>query len=598
MRFRDTLILGTCLVLAAVLLVAAGLQLDYINAKRKEMKLVINEPLENAPPSLAFATVAMGAFRGLVVDILWIRADKLKEQGQFFDARQLAEWITMLQPRFPAVWEFHAWNMAYNISVAIPATQPDQRWRWVKNGYELLRDKGIPLNPKAIGLYRELGRIFQHKIGGVSDDAHKYYKLQLALAIQPLLGPADNAYFDALVQAPRTWEEVCTDPNVAALVQALAEADSSFLPEEPQKFVSSYLSLRWNARRFSAAAAEVIDQARGTAALKKFDIFARAYQLRHEWKLEPELMRELNQTYGPIDWTDPNIHLPLDWRHPDSHSLYWAVKGLKVTSQEQGREIGAEETNTDRMVAHSLQNLFRYGKIYIYETPLPAAQQGPGEVNEPRVYREIFLRPDLRMFEPYNKAVMAILEKYKDSDREGRYESLQNGHRNMLKNALFMFYQAGHKRQAQRIYSMLRKLYPLPEFEVPLVEWARKRLLDELDRIGINDAREQVIALLREAYYLYAIHDDDAAFGRESLSREIHQYYQSRFEDEHRVDLPKFERLRYFALIDFLNDLQYPPFVRQGLLARIQVERPELFKQLQQEEERFKKEIGQAPQSG
>ncbi|MEE9370405.1 MAG: hypothetical protein V3W45_02935, partial [Sedimentisphaerales bacterium] len=153
MRLRDIIICFICIVLSAALLITAGMQLDFINSQRKEMKLIINEPLKNAPPSLAFATVAMGAFRGLVVDILWIRADKLKEQGQFFDAKQLAEWITILQPRFATVWEFQAWNMAYNISVAIPATQPQERWRWVKNGYELLRDKGISLNPKSILLY-------------------------------------------------------------------------------------------------------------------------------------------------------------------------------------------------------------------------------------------------------------------------------------------------------------------------------------------------------------------------------------------------------------------------------------------------------------
>ena len=110
------------------LLAVAGSRLDFINSQRVQMKLISNEPLQNAPPSLAFATVAMGAFRGLVVDILWMRADKLKEQGQYFDAKQLAEWITVLQPRFAEVWAFQAWNMAYNISVAIPAEQPDQRW--------------------------------------------------------------------------------------------------------------------------------------------------------------------------------------------------------------------------------------------------------------------------------------------------------------------------------------------------------------------------------------------------------------------------------------------------------------------------------------
>ena len=108
MRSRDLLICFFAVIVAVALLMAASTRLPHIETARKELGLVSNEPLENAPPSLAFATVAMGAFRGLVVDILWMRADKLKEEGQFFDAKQLAEWITVLQPRFATVWDFHA----------------------------------------------------------------------------------------------------------------------------------------------------------------------------------------------------------------------------------------------------------------------------------------------------------------------------------------------------------------------------------------------------------------------------------------------------------------------------------------------------------
>src|SRR4030042_1211489 len=242
MRLRDTIIWSVCVIVAAAMLITAGMQLDFINPQRRKIKLRRTEPLKNAPPSLAFATVAMGAFRGLVVDVLWMRADRLKEEGQFFDARQLAEWITVLQPRFAAVWEFQAWNMAYNISVAIPATQADQRWRWVKNGYELLRDEAIgKMNIRNISVYRELARIFQHKIGGISDDVHKYYKLQLATAMAPLLGPADNRYFDALAEAPTSWEKIIGDPNVASFVNALKSADPAF--SDDAKFVSNYLSL-------------------------------------------------------------------------------------------------------------------------------------------------------------------------------------------------------------------------------------------------------------------------------------------------------------------------------------------------------------------
>lgn len=594
MRLRDAIIWFVCIVVAVVLLITAGMRLDYINSQRQQMKLIINEPLENAPPSLAFATVAMGAFRGLVVDVLWMRADKLKEQGQFFDAKQLAEWITTLQPRFASVWEFQAWNMAYNISVAMPATQPDQRWRWVKNGYELLRDQGIPLNPKSIELYRELGRIFQHKIGGVTDDAHKYYKLQLALAMEPLLGPADSQYFDALAEASSDWQRIIKDPNVSPLITALKSADSTFSDDDG--FVSNYLSLRQNAGRFTPAAATVIDNFRGTESLRRFDIFARAYQLRKVWKLDPVLMRRLNKTYGPIDWTDPNTHLPLDWRHPDSHAIYWAVKGLQVATKNQSQEVDISEANTDRIVGHSLQNLFRDGKIFIYDVPLEVPSENSSQPPQTQVFKEVFLRPDLRMFEPYNKAMLTVIEKYKDPKDRGVYESLQNGHRNMLKNAVLSFYQAGHKQQAQRIYDQLGQLYPLEEFKVPLVEFARKRFLEELDSIGINDAKEQTLLLLRESYFLYAIRDDDEAFGREKLSQEIYDYYRSKYSDENRIDLPDFKLLRYLALIDFLNDQQYAPYLRGSLLARIKVERPELLEQLQQQEKNLMEQSQQSEQ--
>ncbi len=592
MYLRDRIILFVCIVLAVGLLIGAGMQLDSINRWREDMDLIIDKP-ENIPPSLAFATIATGAFRGLLVDILWMRADKLKEEGQFFDARQLAEWITILQPRFASVWEFHAWNMAYNISVAIPATQPEQRWRWVKNGYELLRDQAIDkFKLKNLTLYRELGRIFQHKIGGVSDDAHKYYKLQLALAMEPLLGPADNAYFDLLAEAPLSWQEIKSDPNISPLIKAIKSADNTF--SDDNQFVSNYLSLRQDSGRFDPAAGKTIDDFRGTKTLDKFDTFAKAWQLRKAWKLDPVLIRQINRTYGPIDWSDPNTHLPLDWRHPDSHAIYWAVKGLQIAAKEQKSEIDVSEVNTDRIVAHSLQNLFRNGKIFIFELSIPASPQDISQEPQTQILKEVFLRPDLRMFEPYNSSVLAILKKYKEADDESRHQTLQNGHRNMLTNAVLSFYQAGHKGHAQKIYNQLRKLYPLEKFKVPLVVFARQRFAEELESIGINDAKEQIIFLLRESYYLYAIRDDNTAAGREKMAEEIYNYYQSKYSDENRIDLPDFKLLRYFALFDFLNDQQYPPYLRQTLLSRIKIERPELFKQLDAEEKKLRKQAEQA----
>jgi hypothetical protein len=490
--------------------------------------------------------------------------------------------------------------MAYNISVAIPASQPDQRWRWVRNGYELLRDEAIgKYKLKNITLYHELARIFQHKIGGVSDDAHKYYKLQLAMAMEPLLSSQDNQldwhdnrYFDALAQAPADWQGIGKDPNVASLIAALKSADGVFSDEN--QFAGRYLSLRQNSGRFKPEAGKVIDNFRDTQALKKFDLFAKAYELRKTWKLDPAAMCDLNKKYGPIDFKDPNTSLPLDWRNADSHAIYWAVAGLRLAARESAQNVSMDETNTDRIVGHSLQNLFRMGKMFIHDVPVQVPAQDGSQRTQTQVFKEVFLRPDLRMFEPYDRTVLAVLEKYKN---DSSYESLQNGHRNMLKNAVLLFYQAGHRPMAQKIYNEMRKLYPLEEFKSPAVEtYVKKRFEEELGNIAITDASEMIVAMLNEAYFRYAMRDDDEAAGRESMAKEIWDYYQSKYPDEQRIDLADFKLLRYMALQDFLEDWLYPPNLRLSLLARIEIEKPELAEQLKPWKEQLDKQKDQIKQ--
>jgi hypothetical protein len=558
-------------------MLAAASRLDSIERTREEMGLVSTKSaLENAPPSLAFATVAMGAFRGLVVDILWMRADKLKDEGHFFDAKQLAEWITVLQPRFAAVWDFHGWNMAYNISVAIPNTQWEERWRWVRNGYELIRDKGLGMNPQAIILYRSLAWIFQHKIGGVTDDCHMDYKRELALSMRPLLGPATKGEFELLNKAPDGLSQLTTDPDVAGLVDALVKADATFADRE--KFAKNYISLRQVPERFAGGAHEVINQYRETPAMEKVDRFARAYQLRNEWKLDIDLMIRLNDKYGPANLEDPNERAPLNWEHPDVHAMYWAQKGLDVAGKPGTYSI--DEKNTDRIIFHSLQSLFRTGKIIIYPTSdggVPAT----------------FLRPDLEMFDSCNEAWIDRIEKYEAMEK-GNPKAVRGGHKNFLINAVALFYQAGHRAKAAVVFSELKRRYHQEDFNVPLFTFVRNRVMEELESVGGTDATEIIEMSLREAYFRYAVRDDNEATGLEKWSREIYDVYQREYADGKRTSLPPFEFMRYMALNGFIGDEFYPDYLKTRLLGRIQIERPELFKVLTEQEDVYKKLVEEA----
>ena len=178
--------------LAVLLLLGSGQMQKSMNVERAQLGLTHVAVLENAPPMLAFTTVALGGFRGLISNLLWMRANDLQQDDKFFEAVQLATWITELEPHFTQVWLFLGWNMAYNISVKFKDFS--DRWRWVDRGIILLRDEGLHYNPDDVLIYRELSWFYQHKMGQNLDDANMYYKQQWAEAMKPYFGEIGRAH--------------------------------------------------------------------------------------------------------------------------------------------------------------------------------------------------------------------------------------------------------------------------------------------------------------------------------------------------------------------------------------------------------------------
>jgi hypothetical protein len=204
MNFRTRLYKPALLGLALILFCVVGLLQDGLNVDRKAMGLTKMDPLENAPPVLAFTTVALGGFRGLIANALWLRLNDLQQDDKYFEMVQLSDWITKLQPHMVAVWLFQGWNMTYNISVKFKSHE--DRWHWVKRGMELLRDHGLKYNPNETKIYREISWDFQHKIGANLDDAHMLYKLRWAQEMQGVLGGRPD-FKELLNPTTPEWKE-------------------------------------------------------------------------------------------------------------------------------------------------------------------------------------------------------------------------------------------------------------------------------------------------------------------------------------------------------------------------------------------------------
>jgi hypothetical protein len=175
-------------------------------------------------------------------------------------------------------------------------------------------------------------------------------------------------------------------------------------------------------------------------------------------------------------------------------------------------------------------------------------------------------------------------------------KAVRGGHKNMLENAALLFYHAGHKKKAARIYAELREKYKYDDYNVPLLVFVQKRLREEIKDIEIHDARELILMAIREAYFQYAIGDDEAAFNAENYAKQIYDMYVAIFgdEDARRIDLPSFSMLKYLGFIDFYNDPYYPENLRQNMVNRIRTERPEMLDEMEKQRQQLQRDVEEA----
>ncbi len=149
-----------CLILGLLCLAAAQALSSAVLARMREA-LVPNRDVYGALKPGEFAgTLMLGGFRGLACDLLWLRAQNAKEHGRFYESVALADSISKIQPRFEQIWEYMAWDMAYNIGHEVE--DEGGQWAWFLAGLEV-NVRGALRNPQGERLVRHLAWMFHHK---------------------------------------------------------------------------------------------------------------------------------------------------------------------------------------------------------------------------------------------------------------------------------------------------------------------------------------------------------------------------------------------------------------------------------------------------
>jgi len=104
----------------------------------------------------------LGGFRGIVADLLWVRADDYKRAHDWDKLASTVDLITKLQPHFLAIWTYQGWNLAYNVSVEWDA--PEDKYQWIKKGIQFVQE-GVKKNKKSPDLLWDTAWFYYHKIG-------------------------------------------------------------------------------------------------------------------------------------------------------------------------------------------------------------------------------------------------------------------------------------------------------------------------------------------------------------------------------------------------------------------------------------------------
>ena len=523
-KFRTVTMYFALVILTVAMLFCSSFVAKRLDASVEKNHLRFTGEIKNAPVLVTFTTVALGSFRGIVADLLWLRAEALKEKQNYFEMVQLARWITDLQPTFSGATAYLAWNMAYNISVT--CSSHADRWRWVNEGVRLIRDLALEYNPEDPILYKDLAWIFQHKLGNVLDDANLFYKNRLAIEMMNITGSAEPS-----------WKELAAAPASEGEFMKKYPADGPVWKIINECGFKDFDALYNNFKsRAPAALPAALNGKLGETLLKEMTVFFRAELLRRKLKLDPDVIVEINERYGT-----------LDWRVPESQAIYWATMGLKRTP-------GNKDLSLSRLITQSLYESFRGGRLLM--------------VND-KDFSNIVVAPNIALVDSVYKTYGEVHQIY---DGGSEYSTFRSARINFIKEAIGILYNYGRFSKAKEYYELLMKEEPHRKRE-DLEAFVTAQWAEDVRDAGVKKASEVISGLIFKSIFYLIYNDNDAALANERLARYIYAKYSADIGSMERMKLPSYAQMKQVVVEQAMKS--FPPQMVLILKAKISAEQAE-----------------------
>ena len=507
--------------LLLVFLLTASLTVLFFNTKHltsfhesRDFNRMINNP--DIPLSLSITTFALGPLRALVVDSLWWRAIQQQDKGEYFDALQLADWITKLQPTFASVWAFQGWNMSYNI--AHDFANEEDRWQWILRALHLLRDQGLKYNPNNIIIRQEIARIFYDRIGSKVDPGAEYFKNQWAFKMME--------YFDE-----GTREELERLNNAAASLQRLKQRPyvSEYVQEALRKGVD-ILNFVENPPRQIETDANTNKQP-DEYALEEIYYYYKRSKIENDLKLDIGRMLKIDQDYGP-----------LDWRLHQAHTIYWAAEDNFEDFMKGG-------INYSKIVRQSMIESFYEGRLF--HNPV----------------KNVITRTS-------NLQIIGKIHDYVEYVLHNEYShSVDMLHKKFLESAIAILYTFNQIELSRELFDHYREDYLKTQslsYQEFVIQSLKGALLDQ--KLGKDSS--MVEAAVFQSYRWADLGEYDRSNGYYNLAKLMWQRHQNKYQNEPAKLLQPFDHIVKSAKEKFLGSTGVNEKVIDNKLKKAETQQP------------------------
>lgn len=512
MRKNQIFLLIGILIGLLLLFVNQG-QLDRYRSARQAQASLSGAQL---PATLSITTFALGPLRSLIVDALWWRAIRQQADGQFFDALQLADWITRLQPEFPSIWAFQGWNMAYNIAAEFGSEK--ERWKWILRGISLLRDEGLRYNPGNPVIRHELGRIFFDRIGGVNDPGAEYFKNQWAFLMMKYFETGDRHELERLARTPKTKAELRRIPGLAAYLDAALKMGTDvldFAKNVPTKQGVAVPGLSTKARNLAA---------------NEVYWFYRRQRIEQDLKLDPDRLLFIDRQYGP-----------LDWRLHQAHAIYW-------TAEMDFKNFITQSLNYAQVIRQSMISSFYEGKLFHNQR-----------------LNVITRTSNLKIIARIHDYLEYLME---HTDHPS--PAIIQAHQDFVKRAIAILYSFNQITKARELYHHLIETRPEDGSPNGFKGFVLDSLAYSMKKKNARSQRAMIAATIRQSLDKVAIGEYDHANGILNLARLMWNQYQKHFKLDPAKRLPPFEQMVQTGRLQYMKEkkLNANEFERQFRAAR------------------------------